>query len=144
MALSSTFSDNLTTEFLDLFAPGLGCFKDRTFSLCVDQSVNPKFCKARSVPYAMKWKLDQAYDSLLADGIMSPVSYTTWAAPIVPVLKSDGSTRVYGHYKLTVNRATKLDAYPIPRVEDLFASLAGGRIFFQAGYVPCLLSACSG
>ena len=30
---------------------------------------------------------------------------------------------------MTVNKASKLDRYPIPRVEDLFASLAGGQTF---------------
>ena len=34
-----------------------------------------------------------------------------------------------GDYKVTVNRAVKLDVYPLPRVEDLFATLAGGKIF---------------
>ena len=32
-------------------------------------------------------------------------------------------------YKLTVNSAAKLDKYPLPRIEDLFASLAGGTTF---------------
>ena len=30
---------------------------------------------------------------------------------------------------MTVNQASKLDRYPIPRVEDLLATLAGGKSF---------------
>ena len=30
---------------------------------------------------------------------------------------------------MTVNQASKLDRYPIPRVEDLLATLAGGKTF---------------
>ncbi len=29
----------------------------------------------------------------------------------------------------TVNSASKLDRYPIPKIEDLFAKLAGGKLF---------------
>ena len=37
--------------------------------------------------------------------------------------------RICGDYKLTVNKAAKLDPYPLPRIEDLFARLAGGKKF---------------
>ena len=36
--------------------------------------------------------------------------------PIVPVMKQDGRVRVCGDYKLTVNKVSKLDAYPIPNL----------------------------
>ena len=39
-----------------------------------------------------------------------------WAAPIVP---PDGSIRICGDYKVTINKATKQDVYLLPRVEDL-------------------------
>ena len=44
-------------------------------------------------------------------------------------MKGDGTIRICGDYKLTVNRAAKTDAYPLPRIEDLFASLTGGQLF---------------
>lgn len=34
-----------------------------------------------------------------------------------------------GDYKITINRASKLDIYPIPKVNDLFSQLASGRNF---------------
>ena len=37
--------------------------------------------------------------------------------------------RICGDYKLTVNQAAKTDTYPLPRIEDLFASLSGGLTF---------------
>ena len=49
--------------------------------------------------------------------------------PIVPVLKGDGRVRICGDYKVTVNRFARLDKYRIPRIEELFASLAGGQTF---------------
>lgn len=47
----------------------------------------------------------------------------------MPVLKDDGNVCICGDYKLTVNQASQLDTYPLPRVEDLFATLSGGKTF---------------
>lgn len=60
---------------------------------------------------------------------MEPAKYAEWAAPVVPVLKPDDTASLCGDYKLTVNQLSKLEQYPIPRIEDLFASLAGGQKF---------------
>ncbi len=65
----------------------------------------------------------------MEEKIIEPVQFAEWAAPIVPVKKSDGSIRICGDYKLTVNRASSVEQYPIPKVEDLFAQLAGGQTF---------------
>ena len=32
-----------------------------------------------------------------------------------------------GDFKVTVNRAARLDKYPIPQIDELFISLAGGK-----------------
>ena len=61
--------------------------------------------------------------------MIEPVQFSDWAAPIVPVLKRDGSVRACGDYKVTVNQAARLDTYPLPRIDDLFASLSGGKTF---------------
>ena len=57
------------------------------------------------------------------------MNLSDWAAPIVPVLKKDGTVRICGDYKLTVNQAAKADSYPLPKIDDLFAALAGGKTF---------------
>ena len=49
--------------------------------------------------------------------------------PIVPVVKQDGSVRICGDYKNTVNQVSKLDNYPIPKMEDLLATLGRGNKF---------------
>ena len=62
--------------------------------------------------------------------IITPVSFSHWAAPIVPVvIKQDGTIRLCGDYKVTVNQAAKTESYPLPRIEDLFTALSGGKIF---------------
>ena len=64
----------------------------------------------------MRWHLD-------------PVQFSDWATPIVPVAKGDGSVRICGDFKVTVNPVLLIDKYPQPRREDLFAGLAGGQTF---------------
>ena len=55
--------------------------------------------------------------------------HSQWAAPIVPVPKADGGIWLCGDYKVTVNPFLKIDQYPVPTAEDLFATLTGGQAF---------------
>ena len=41
----------------------------------------------------------------------------------------DGSFRICGDYKVTINQALAVDQHPLPKPEDLFTSLTGGKIF---------------
>ena len=77
----------------------------------------------------MRQKVELELERLERAGVIEPVQFSDWAAPIAPVVKTDGSIRICGDYKLTVNQVTKLDTYPLPRIEDLFASLSGGQAF---------------
>lgn len=46
------------------------------------------------------------------------------------VLKSDcKSVRICGDFRTTINPVSKLNRYPLPKVEDLFAKLAEGKVF---------------
>src|SRR5207249_3280789 len=46
--------------------------------------------------------------------------------PIVNIQKSNGSLRVCGDYKRTLNPHIFVDQYPLPRTEELLAKLNGG------------------
>ena len=58
---------------------------------------------------------------MVAEGVLEPVEYADLAAPVVAVLKSDR--------KSVMNPVAKLHRHPIPRVEDLFATLQGCKKF---------------
>lgn len=52
-----------------------------------------------------------------------------WATPVVPVSKRDATVRLCSDFKVTIKPALCVDRYPIPHIEDLFASLADGQSF---------------
>ena len=74
-----------------VFQEGLGRLKDTMVHIGVRPDAKPKFCKARPVPYALQDRLDNELDRLVREGIYEPVNHSRWAAPVVPVIKSDGS-----------------------------------------------------
>ncbi len=45
------------------------------------------------------------------------------------MLKPDKTIRICGDFRSTVNAVSKLHRYPIPRVDDFFASLEKGKSF---------------
>ena len=111
------------------FKDELGLVRDTTAKIHADPQSQPRFCNPRPVPYALRSKVEQELERLEKAGIIEPVEFSEWAAPIVPVVKRDGSIRVCGDYKVTINQAAKLDTYPLPRIEDIFAQLSNGKTF---------------
>ena len=112
----------------EIFKEALGTLKDYQAKIYIDHDPTPRFFKARSVPYSMQSLVDKELDKLVNDGIIELVRFAEWAAPIVPVLKSNkASVGICGDFKVTVNRLSKLDHYLIPKIEDLFAKLVDGK-----------------
>ena len=97
--------------------------------LKVEENCQPSFHKPRQVPYALRPKVEAELTRLEKDGILSKVEYSEWATPIVPVVKRNGSVRVCGDFKVSVNPVLRVEQYPLPRIEDIFANLAGGKHF---------------
>ena len=62
--------------------------------------------------------------------MLRPITHANWAAPLVPIVKSDKqSIRLCGDYKVTIDKAIVTDQYIMPKAEDIFARLAGGKVF---------------
>ena len=79
------------------------------------------------MPFAIKAAIEEELDKLQSSGVIEKVVHSDWAAPIVPVPKKNGKFRICGDYKGTVNRELDVDQYPLPKPDDLFATLAGGK-----------------
>ena len=52
-------------------------------------------------------------------------------ATIVVVPKKDGKFRICGDYRVTINQSLEIEQYQLPKLEDLFATLAGGKQFLK-------------
>ena len=120
----------LLGKYSEIFQERLGTFKGYEAKIEVDPNATPRFNKARTIPYAMREKVSEELDRLVAEGTLEPVDYAEWAAPIVAVMKSDRkSVRICGDFRTTVNPVSKLNRYPIPKTEDILATLERGKLF---------------
>ncbi|KIH44694.1 reverse transcriptase, partial [Ancylostoma duodenale] len=63
--------------------------------------------------------------------VITPVTHSEWAAPIVCVRKSNGELRMCADFSTGLNRALESFDYPLPVPEDIFATLNGGAMFSQ-------------
>ena len=113
----------------EVFNDQLGCLQGQEIKLIVKENAQPKFFKPRTVPLVLRGRVEAELQRLEEKGIISPVQFSQWAAPIVPVVKRDGNVRICGDYKVTINQAIKTESYPLPRVDELFANLSGGKYF---------------
>ena len=81
------------------------------------------------MPYLLKGKVEKELKRLQKLNILTPVNSSEWG--IVLVLKCDGTLRLCGDYKVTVNQVLQPDSYPLPRVKDPFAALPRDTIFLK-------------
>ena len=121
--------DSIFQKHSKLFAKELGLVKKTKAKIHIDPQNKPQFYKARPIPYALRNKVNEELQRLEQTGIIKRVEFSEWAAPIIPVFKRDGTIQICGDYKLTVNQAAKLERYPLPKIEDLFTELSGGKRF---------------
>ena len=119
----------ILTQSAQVFQDGIGTLKHLKAQVVLEENATPKFHKARAVPYAIRPKVEAELQHLEDQGILSKVDWCEWATPIVPVVKNTGAVRICGDFKVTVNPVLHADQYPLPRIDDIFASLAGGERF---------------
>ena len=73
----------------------------------------------------MRPKIETELQRQVDLGILEKVDISEWAAPIVPVMKPSGEIRLCGDYKVSINPYLKINQYPLPHPELLFAALNG-------------------
>ncbi len=119
--------EKILQEFADIFK-GIGCFEG-TWKITVDPSVPPVVHPPRRIPVSLKDKLKNELDSLVSQGIISPVTYPTdWVNSFVCVTKSNGNIRLCLDPR-DLNRAVKRPHYVTPTLEDVLCRLHGAKYF---------------
>ena len=97
------------------------------------ESDEPKYFHARAVPYALKEEIEEELDRLVKNGVYQQVLHSKSTAPIDTVIE-DGSVRICGDYKLTVNKVVNTDKYLVLKTEDLLVKMNAGRIFCKLDF----------
>lgn len=121
------FINELKYDYSSVFTDKIGECKKQIKLQLTDNK--PVFVRARPVPLALRAAVEREINRLLKEGSIYEVEHSDYGTPIVPVIKSSGEIRICGDYKSTINPKLKMDHYPLPRIEELFAALSGGQEF---------------
>ena len=93
-------------------------------------------------PFAHREEVKRQIHEMLKAGLISP-SNSPWSVPIFCVKKKDGSQRIVCDYR-SVNDVTEKFYWPLPNIDEIFASLGGCRYFstldFIKGYMQIAMN----
>ena len=120
---------SIISRFPAVFSAAVGKIQGYKAVIRLKEGTKPIFKKSRSVAYALQPALETELTRMQQEGILEPIERSEWATPLVIVPKSNGRLRVCGDFKVTINKCVETKTYPLPTAEDIFARLAGGRVF---------------
>lgn len=96
----------------------------------------PIYRRPYRVSHAERAVIQREVDEMLKKDIIEP-SCSPWASPVVLVKKKDGTWRFCVDYR-HLNKITKKDVYPLPRIDDALDCLYGAQYFssidLRSGY----------
>ncbi|XP_062703968.1 uncharacterized protein K02A2.6-like [Aedes albopictus] len=121
--------DRYKAAYPEVFKSGLGHCKKMKVRLYLKPDARPVFKPKRPVPYTSMEKIDAELDRLQSLGIIEPVDFSQWAAPIVVVKKPGGKVRICADYSTGLNAVLEPNHYPLPVPDDIFTKLNGCRYF---------------
>lgn len=127
--LQGTTLQEILGRYSSVFSSTLDGHVGQEVHIDLKSEACPKFLKCRPVPFAIRGRVLQELDRLQDQGILEPVQASAWATPLVVVRKKDGSLRLCGDYRSTVNAAVQSSAYPLPSATELLAAIRGGKFF---------------
>ena len=125
--------DALIEEFADIISPSaevIGCIPDHLniYHRIVTGDAPPVVQRPYSISshYEESWLRSQL-DLLERLGVISP-STSNWMSPVVLVKKKNGDLRLCIDFR-RLNAVTKLDPYPVPRIERIMQRMQGCSYF---------------
>ena len=114
-------------KFPDVCKSDIGCFTGEPQRLYCASDVRPVFLKFRTPPVALINAIEKELDKLVSNGVIEKVERSDWATPIVSIPKANGSVRICGDFKATVNRYLQVEQHPLPNIRNIFDKLKGNE-----------------
>jgi hypothetical protein len=126
-------------EFPNVFLkelPGMPPDRDIEFVIELKPGIAPIYKTPFSMTTPELVELKEHIRELQEKGFIRP-SPSPWGAPVIFVLKKDGTQRLWVDYH-ALNEVTVKNKYPLPRIDDLFDQLWGACVFskinLRSGY----------
>ena len=123
-----TTKEYILHEYADVFK-GVGTLPGGPYYIKLKDSYKPIQHPPRLVPLGMQPAYKAELDRLVREGIITEVhEHTEWINSIVPVMKDDGSLRLYLDPK-DVNKAIKRNQWYARTLDDILPELAHSKYF---------------
>ncbi|XP_062703908.1 uncharacterized protein K02A2.6-like [Aedes albopictus] len=119
----------LKSKFPTVFTGQLGLCSKMQVHLSLKKDARPVFKPKRPVSYNMEAVVEDELKRLQDNGIITPITYADWAAPIVVVRKPDRTVRICADFSTGLNNALEANNYPLPLPEDIFNRMANCTMF---------------
>ena len=120
----------LVENYLGVFSDEQNQYGHRSkieFQVKLKEGARAVKTQVRPLNSDQKASLKKQLDSWQREVVIEP-STSLWAAPLVPVKKKDGGTRLAVNYR-GLNQVTKADSYPVPLVSESLQRLQGNHVF---------------
>jgi len=113
----------LLSNYKDMFTSRPGLCKLFQHKIEIGDN-SPVTAHLRPMSIGQRKLFDVAFDELLEQGVIEPAGNSPFSSQAFTVPKPDGSSRFIVQFQ-PLNKITKLDKYPIPRMDDLLSFLGG-------------------
>lgn len=124
---------SLINEFKDVFSDGLGTIKDFKAQIHLKENAEPKFFPARRVPFPLQKRVEFELARLVDDGVLEEIDTINtpveWSTPTVNIEKPNGSIRICGDFRVTLNPNLMSNNTLLPTFEQLTSKLANCKYF---------------
>ncbi|XP_036340663.1 uncharacterized protein K02A2.6-like [Rhagoletis pomonella] len=120
---------NLLSVFPSIFRDEIGHFTAQKVHLQLKPQAVPVFRPKRSIAYAARDQVERELKRLEDEGIISPINFSKWSAPIVVVKKASGDVRICGDYSTGLNDQLEPHTFPLPLPDEIFVNFNGCSYF---------------
>ena len=118
--------NSIVTEYSDVFEPpGMPAERDTVHRIKLEPGSVPPYKRQYRVSAAELAEVRRQLDEYLEKGWIRP-SCSPYGVPIVFIRKKTGELRMTVDYR-ALNRQTKKDVYPLPRIDDLLDKLSKAK-----------------